>query len=316
MAAASSSSSSSTILDAFDAFRDQLDEHNDRRERLIKVPFSPCRPPHDLTSAAQHSRDVTNLSKKVIFLLHRIMTAPSSSTTDPRSLALHAAREGRAKLRDIQLLYKSIRPELAGDRFWRYQHNVSPGLQEYIEALSFAHYLDHGTLITHAQVQSSLSDEEGPYFPLPVSDYLLGLSDLTGELMRFAISSLSKRGGRTRASEISNFVHFEGFTPHIRDLSKKQQVTSQSLQKIEQGPSLFPLKNTGSRSRTHSSVLFVVAAYAIAVRSSEYDLPPEIIDDVVSTLLSRFDTDDASRGTGRRGRRRDDDGDDDVDFVD
>lgn len=103
-----------------------------------------------------------------------------------------------------------------------------------------------------------------------MSDYLLGVSDLTGELMRFAISSISKRGpGRSKASEVSSFVRgckagepahsscdrgrtpcirslvwtdrfgadFDGFTPHVRELSKKQHVTQQSLLKIEQGQS-------------------------------------------------------------------------------
>ena len=44
------------------------------------------------------------------------------------------------------------------------------------------------------------------YFPLPIEDYLLGLSDLTGELMRFAISGLTLRGGRAKATDICSFV--------------------------------------------------------------------------------------------------------------
>lgn len=45
------------------------------------------------------------------------------------------------------------------------------------------------------------------YFPLTVSDYLLGLSDLTGELMRFAISGLSShKGGRAKATQVCAFV--------------------------------------------------------------------------------------------------------------
>lgn len=44
------------------------------------------------------------------------------------------------------------------------------------------------------------------YFPLTVSDYLLGLSDLMGELMRYAISGIGKRGGRQKSSEICTFV--------------------------------------------------------------------------------------------------------------
>ena len=47
--------------------------------------------------------------------------------------------------------------------------SASPGLQEYIEALSFAHYLEHRTLIPYTQVQASLCNDEG----CPVSLMLL-----------------------------------------------------------------------------------------------------------------------------------------------
>lgn len=42
-----------------------------------------------------------------------------------------------------------------------YQRQVSPGLQEYIEALSFAHYLQNGNLISYEQVQASLCGADG-----------------------------------------------------------------------------------------------------------------------------------------------------------
>jgi predicted translin family RNA/ssDNA-binding protein len=63
----------------------------------------------------------------------------------------------------VQTVYANLaeKLEFAGDRFWRYQRQVSPGLQEYIEALSFAHYLQSGTLITFDAVQRSLSSPEG-----------------------------------------------------------------------------------------------------------------------------------------------------------
>ncbi|KAI5898601.1 Translin [Schizophyllum commune H4-8] len=260
------------VLGAFDGFRQHLDEHHDRRERLIKS-----------------SRDATNLSKKVIFLLHRLMT---EDTSDPRK----AARRGHEKLKEVQQIYAGMadKGELEGDRFWRYQHQVSPGLQEYIEALSYAHYLEHETLISFEEVQRSLCREDGtPYFPLTTSDYLLGISDLTGELMRFAISSISRRGGRTKAAEICAFVRdckagmplspsnqkaLIRLTPYVRELHKKQAVTSQSLQKIED------------------------AAYTIAVRFSEYDVPPEMMEDIVSSTVANFSADprDSRAGRGRR----------------
>ena len=219
------------VLSAFDCFREDLDDHNDRRERLIKVcPTLPSPSPlaraHPLAfDLLQASRDVTNLSKKVIFLLHRTMTEDMAEHDD-RVLGRRAAARAKGKLREIRSLFAAMRPELAGERFARYQRNVSPGLQEYIEALSFAHYLEHRTLISFDAVRGSLCDDEGcpvsliaspsssghgsltsrQYFPLPLEDYLLGLSDLTGELMRFAIATIPRRGGRQKATDVCTFV--------------------------------------------------------------------------------------------------------------
>ncbi|KAH9835787.1 Translin [Rhodofomes roseus] len=272
-------SSRDSILEVFDHFRDELDDFHDRRERLIKC-----------------SRDVTNLSKKVIFLIHRSLTE-GLGQSDERETSLRAVSRAKEKLKDVQNLFAGMREEVAGDRFWRHQRNVSPGLQEYIEALSLAHYLECQTLISYEEVQKSLSDADGtPYFPLPLDDYLLGLSDLTGELMRYAISSISRRGGRSKANEVCIFVRgcradFEGLTPHFRELRKKQQVTSQSLEKIED------------------------VAYAIAVRSSEYDLPPELLDDIVERTVAEAgfggggdDRDQRRRGGRRGGEDEDEDG--------
>ena len=89
-----------------------------------------------------------------------------ASTADDRALALRAAAKARDKLRDIQRMFAAIREEVVGDRFWRYQKNVSPGLQEYIEALSFTYYLEHKALISYEEVQRSLCDDDG----IPVSD--------------------------------------------------------------------------------------------------------------------------------------------------
>ncbi|KAI1797631.1 Translin [Ganoderma leucocontextum] len=265
MPSPSTLNSRDSILASFDQFREDLDDHNDRRERLIKS-----------------SRDITNLSKKVIFLLHRTMTEDAAETDD-RVLGNRAASRAKGKLKEIQSLFAAIGPELTADRFARYQRNVSPGLQEYIEALSFTHYLEHKSLISYEEVQSSLCDANGiAYFSLPLEDYLLGLSDLTGELMRFAIAAISRRGGRQKANEVCSFVRnckadFEGMTPYFKELRKKQYVTGQSLEKIED------------------------AAYAVAVRISEFDLPAEMLDDFVAQMVSR--TTDGDR-FGEDSRRR------------
>jgi hypothetical protein len=90
--------------------------------------------------------------------LHRIVNDDSA---DHHVLAARAAHQCREKLLEVQRLFSSLKEELAGDRIWRYERCISPGFQEYIEALGFAHYLEHGTLVTFDQVQNSLRDDDG-----------------------------------------------------------------------------------------------------------------------------------------------------------
>lgn len=81
--------------------------------------------------------------------------------TDGTETGQDVARIADPKLVHIERFFAEMRPDLEGDQFWRYQRAISPGLQEYIEALSFAHYLTHNSLITWAEVQNRLSDESG-----------------------------------------------------------------------------------------------------------------------------------------------------------
>ncbi|KAF8587304.1 Translin [Ramaria rubella] len=219
-------SHSQKIVDCFDAFRREFDEHNDRRERLIKL-----------------SRDATKLSKKIIFLLQRVATAEFDHE---RAAVASAVQQSYEKFTEITTIFDQMRLELQGENFWRYQKTVSSGIQEYIEALSFAHYLEYKSLLTFQQVQQHLIGPDGvPFFPqgLPYADYLLGVSDLTGELMRFAITSIGRQGMMSRdnfdqATRLCNFVRdcrsdWEPMTPYIKELKAKQDVTTTSLKKIE-----------------------------------------------------------------------------------
>lgn len=230
-----------TVHATFETFRDELDEHHDRRERLIKT-----------------SRDVTILSKKIIFSLHRLLTdgaislwSPVSTTTDKPS----SVRKTDKQFSAVRDLFATMQPELQSGRFWRYSRSVSGGVQEYIEALAFAYYLEHHALIPYKVAQETFKGKDGSlFFPLTTEDYLLGVSDLTGEIMRLSITSIGT--GHTGLKDILEvcalvrawYADLEALTPFVRDLRKKQDVTAQSLQKIE------------------------AAAYSLSVRGAEYGL--------------------------------------------
>lgn len=101
---------------------------------------------------------MSSASKKVIFLLQRILNETSD---DDRVLSLRAADEAKRKLAEAHTMLRSIARELAGPRFWRYAHNISSGLQEYIEALSFVHYVECGGLVSYERAQANLCDDTG-----------------------------------------------------------------------------------------------------------------------------------------------------------
>ncbi|KAF8321553.1 Translin [Clavulina sp. PMI_390] len=265
----------------FESFREQIDEQNDRYERLVKL-----------------SRDLTIQSKRIIFLLHRVAASPGGKSNetnassnqeippvDPvRQAELRAAQQARQKFETLRPLFAKIAAELEGQELERFDRAISPGLQEFLEALSFTHYLEHGILITYPQVLAFLEN-----IPMSREDYLLGVSDLSGELMRFAISAASMVGGRkAKVAEVCRFVRacsggWEPLTPYVRGLGKKQHVTIESLKKIE------------------------TAAYAIAVRGAEY--PDAELQGIFIDSIGRRggDEDDDGRRFGGGRQRHDDD---------
>ncbi|QRW27318.1 Translin [Rhizoctonia solani] len=239
------------ILSAFEGFREEFDENNDRRERIIKT-----------------NRDITNHSKKLIFQLHRI--AQDENSDEGRDKAIHKARASLMKYGRCMPRY-DLNSKL-GTLLLTIETILgsSGGLQELIEALSLRHYLLHGQMISYDQVQQFLTSDEGEkYLYLAESDYLLGVSDLTGELMRLAISTITRKGGRDRALHTAAFVRacladFESFAPHVRDLYKKQNETSASLRKIED------------------------ALYSIRVREFEHGSEGSF-DDIISRFAYQFE---------------------------
>lgn len=85
----------------------------------------------------------------------------NDTSNDDRVLSLRAAAEAKKKLAEIHTVLRNIAHELVGPRLWRYVQNISGGLQEYIEALSFVHYIEHGRLVSYEQVQAILCDDTG-----------------------------------------------------------------------------------------------------------------------------------------------------------
>ncbi|BFG16875.1 translin-associated protein X [Prunus yedoensis var. nudiflora] len=207
----------SSMKDAFAKYTDYLNHLNEKRERVVKA-----------------SRDITINSKKVIFQVHRI-------SKHNKEEVLQKAEKDLADVTDryISRLVK----ELQGTDFWKLRRAYSPGVQEYVEAATFCKFCRTGTLLNLDEMNATLlplSDPSLEPLQINVLDYLLGLADLTGELMRLAIGRISD-GELDFAKKICEFVReiyreltlVVPFMDDSHDMKTKMDTMLQSVMKIE-----------------------------------------------------------------------------------
>ncbi|XP_075452958.1 translin-associated protein X [Ascaphus truei] len=250
--------SSSSVIIAFKSFQHELDTRHDKYERLVKL-----------------GRDITIESKRTIFLLHRVTSTPNKD---------EVLTESEAKLDAVRQKIKQVAQELVGEDMYQYHRAFTPGLQEYVEAVTFQNFIKTSTLVSIEDINKQLIFKEdfekvldatssnsldGPLSDLedkqpshphvwslqvtPV-DYLLGVADLTGELMRLCIGSVGN-GDIDTPFELSQFLReiFDGFSyigntgPY--EISRKLYALKQSLAKVENA--CYTLKVRGSEIPKH-----------------------------------------------------------------
>lgn len=225
--------SDSAVMQAFQQYQVELDTRNDKFERIVKV-----------------SRDITTVSKRAIFGLLRKGEMKDILVAD----AQH-------KVNEIEALLHRIGTELVNEDVHQYQRAFTNGVQEFIEFVSLLQFIRDGTFLTYTNANrlyfnGPLTTTEGldtspseeiatPLtcadntlisFLLP-RDYILGIADLTGELMRLAINSI---GGGEREMAFTTVsmlrrIHqeFGVFVGTDKFITQKASVMRTSLQKVE-----------------------------------------------------------------------------------
>ncbi|KAJ3676565.1 hypothetical protein LUZ60_003977 [Juncus effusus] len=209
--------SDSGMKDEFAKHVEYLNNLNEKRERVVKA-----------------SRDVTMNSKKVIFQVHRL-------SKNNQEEVLTKAENDLANVTS-QYMSKLVK-ELRGTDFWKLRRAYTFAVQEYVEAATFCRFCKTGTLLNLSEINSSLlalSDKSIEPLQINTLDYLLGVADLTGELMRLAIGRISE-GEVDYAQKICQFVRdlYRELTLIVplmdenHEMKKKMEVMLQSLVKIE-----------------------------------------------------------------------------------
>ncbi|XP_018416942.1 PREDICTED: translin-associated protein X isoform X3 [Nanorana parkeri] len=238
--------SSSPVILAFKSFQHELDARHDKYERIVK-----------------YSRDITTESKRTIFLLHRVISEPNKDDV---------LAEAKKKLDGVREKMKQVAQELVDEDVYQYHRAITSGLQEYVEAVTFQHFITHRALLSLDDINRQLIFENNVsiiniasnnedqtkqnILSLQIShvDYLLGVADLTGELMRLCIGSVGN-GDIDTPFELTQFLReiFDGFAyigntgPY--EISRKLYTLKQSLGKVENA--CYMLKVRGSEIPKH-----------------------------------------------------------------
>lgn len=285
------SASTSPFIPIFETFRAELDTHHDRRERITKA-----------------SRDITAASKKVsvnpssqtrpplldqrtiltphsIFALQRARTigAPLPPAIAKATATHHAA---------IRAAFAAAAPDLHGPLALRYARQISPGLQEWAEARLFQVYIERGGLWGYEEARAEVRallrvadtaaqaaaaadgdvdatrKEDDDAFDLPMEDYLLGVYDMTGELMRFAITTMATSGALPALPTASTSTSTS--TPPRTLLTDLRQL-SQHLLALDASPHTHFGRDAESKAKVMLASVDKVerALYGLVVRGSE-----------------------------------------------
>jgi len=109
------------------------------------------------------SREIIHLSKKIIYSLHR-------EDLNYAAKQIPNIKKEISKLKEVGLKTRGI--EETG--------SFKVAVQEYVEAIAFFEFIKNKKLIENKQL--NMNDEY----------YLMGICDLTGEVVRFAVNSAAK----------------------------------------------------------------------------------------------------------------------------
>lgn len=196
------------------------------------------------------------LTRFRIFALQRIRVVK-------QPLPEHVVKNNQPFYDIISTQFASVSQDLQGLNGDRYARQISGGCQEWMEAASFEHYLTSAKLLTYEEAVAKMRslDPEGPGVQLSPEDYLLGIYDMTGELMRFSITAMATNGSlptipADSSDEMSDETVQAGdrsvlndmrslrsalealntgnYGPFAKDCEKKMDVMKSSVNKVEQ----------------------------------------------------------------------------------
>ncbi|KOC63272.1 Translin-associated protein X, partial [Habropoda laboriosa] len=244
----------SLVVQQFRTYALELDDKHDRFERIVKI-----------------GRDVIIQSKRIIFLLH---------TIDKKSKVENVLQESEMGIQNVaQNLFRYIAWELENQDPYMYLKAYRNGLQEYVEAVTFYQYIYNANMESWVELEKILtydvsekSTNKTIQTLVTPFQFILGIADLTGELMRKCINNLAT-GDIASCYQTCNFVRsmYKGFlgstSTSNKEIHRKLCTLRQSLHKVENV--CYTIKVRGSEIPKH--ILVDVATEEYVENDERYE---------------------------------------------
>lgn len=177
----------------------------------------------------------------------------------------------------IETQYKAISPDVQGINAYRYR-SITGGNQEFMEAATFQHYLETQTLMSYDVAKSQITtlSGDGGEVMLTVDDYVLGIFDMTGELMRFAITAMATSGQLPSGDQETEPIPQRSGTKTASDVQSRTVLTDlrelrAALEKLDVPYHTHFGKDVGKKMGVMQTSVEKVenALYGLVVRGSE-----------------------------------------------
>ncbi|EGW35782.1 uncharacterized protein SPAPADRAFT_69925 [Spathaspora passalidarum NRRL Y-27907] len=260
------------MQDIFIPSKEYLHKKQDEREELIRI-----------------GRDITSYSKKAIFSLHRTFSENNDKVKDLSELVKHLQLLG-TRLSQLKTIYDcniALRGSVAGP------------VEELIEFFTFGHFvanrrlLEYKQFITYIKILLNATTEPEPYqaileslffnIDIPnkyesevevtfidIGDYLMGLFDCTGEIMR---SSIQHSSGFTGTLQLETT---ERQYRYLQDLYQQFTILTQKYPGISIHRGVF---DNESRSKGNYSFMKKLEVFNNSIRKIETTLLDILISD-------------------------------------
>ncbi|XP_012274623.1 translin [Orussus abietinus] len=177
-----------SVMDIFNSFQDYLNNEQELREKIRNV-----------------VKDIEKSARDILIVLQNIH---NDSNVEENIIVSQYCAKAREYFEDVRKQYATLAEVVPKDQYYRFHDQWKFVTQRLCFLASLTIYLEKKILVTKETVAEILAiknnREEG--FHLDLEDFLMGLLQLSAELSRFAVNSVTY-GDYNRPLEISRFVN-------------------------------------------------------------------------------------------------------------